>query len=57
MTASFIKELVRRAVLESLLSGATDGVVTGAHLRRALDDLLDSTQEVTRALLGVPGQP
>ncbi|WP_091066428.1 AAA family ATPase [Klenkia brasiliensis] len=57
VTASFIKELVRRAVLESLLAGATDGTVTGEHLRRALDDLLDSTQEVTRALLGVPGQP
>jgi hypothetical protein len=29
--------------------------VSGAHLLRALDDLLDSTQSVTRALLGVPG--
>jgi hypothetical protein len=27
--------------------------VTGAHLARALDDLLDSNQQVTRALLGV----
>ncbi len=55
VTASFIKELVRRAVLESLtdVPGALTSV-TGAHLSRALDDLLDSTQSVTRALLGVP---
>jgi hypothetical protein len=55
VTASFIKELVRRAVLESLTEtpGALTSV-TGAHLSRALDDLLDSTQSVTRALLGVP---
>ena len=55
MTASFLKELVRRAVLESLTAqpGALQQV-TGTHLSRALDDLLDSTQGVTRALLGVP---
>ncbi len=55
VTASFLKELVRRAVLESLTerAGALEHV-TGAHLSRALDDLLDSTQTVTRALLGVP---
>ena len=56
VTASFLKELVRRAVLEALTErpGALEQV-TGAHLSRALDDLLDSTQTVTRALLGVPG--
>jgi hypothetical protein len=55
VTASFLKELVRRAVLESLTDrpGALEQV-TGEHLSRALDDLLDSTQSVTRALLGVP---
>ena len=55
VTASFLKELVRRAVLESLTE--TPGElqhVTAGHLSRALDDLLDSTQSVTRALLGVP---
>jgi len=55
VTASFMKELLRRAVLESLTEA--DGPlqrVTGRHLARALDDLLDSTQSVTRALLGVP---
>ena len=56
VTASFLKELVRRAVLESLTDrpGALQQV-TGEHLSQALDDLLDSTQTVTRALLGVPG--
>ena len=56
VTASFVKELLRRAVLEALTG--TPGplqVVTGEHVARALDDLLDSTQSVTRALLGVPG--
>ncbi len=55
VTASFVKELLRRAVLESLHDH--DGElrpVRGEQLRRALDDLLDSTQQVTRALLGVP---
>ena len=56
VTASFLKELVRRAVLESLTEHPGDlQQVTAAHLSRALDDLLDSTQSVTRALLGVPG--
>jgi hypothetical protein len=55
VTASFVKELLRRAVLEALEdSGGTSARVGGEHLRRALDDLLDSTQSVTRALLGVP---
>jgi len=54
VTASFLKELVRRAVLESLTQ--TPGPlqeVTATHLSLALDDLLDSAQSVTRALLGV----
>ncbi|MDP9434629.1 MAG: ATP-binding protein [Actinomycetota bacterium] len=58
VTASFLKELLRRAVLEAL-EGAVGPdsdppTVTGAHLSRALDDLLDASQSVTRALLGVP---
>jgi ATP-dependent 26S proteasome regulatory subunit len=55
VTASFVKELLRRAVLEALTETAGDlQVVTAEHLQRALDDLLDSSQSVTRALLGVP---
>jgi len=58
VTASFVKELLRRAVLEALTEGkGTLTAVTGQHVTAALDDLLDSTQEVTRALLGVGGDP
>ena len=65
VTASFVKELLRRAVLEALAEPDADRgpagtaavpPVTGVHLSRALDDLLDSAQGVTRALLGVPGE-
>lgn len=57
VTASFLKELLRRAVLEAVADTPTESAVpaiTSEHLARALDDLLDSTQGVTRALLGVP---
>jgi hypothetical protein len=57
VTASFLKELIRRAVLEALLDDAALPAVTGAHLSRALDDLLDSAQGVTRTLLGVGVDP
>jgi hypothetical protein len=62
VTASFLKELIRRAVLEALHETAPDTeaglpAVTGAHLARALDDLLDSAQGVTRTLLGVGVDP
>ena len=54
VTASFVKELVRRAVLESLTSGRPPGEpLDRVAVTRALDDLLDSGQRVTRALLGV----
>jgi DNA polymerase III delta prime subunit len=62
-TASFLKELIRRAVLEALLDDPARHenpalpAVTGAHLARALDDLLDSAQGVTRTLLGVGVDP
>ena len=69
VTASFLKELLRRAVLEALTerAGSKDGatrdgdapgdIITAAHLTRALDDLLDSAQQVTRSLLGVGNDP
>jgi ATPase family associated with various cellular activities (AAA) len=62
VTASFLKELIRRAVLEALHDTALNNdaglpAVTGAHLARALDDLLDSAQGVTRTLLGVGVDP
>lgn len=50
-----MKELLRRAVLEALThqDGPLERIL-GEHLTTALDDLLDSSQAVTRALLGVP---
>ena len=56
-TASFLKELIRRSVLESLHEDPALTVVSGAHLARALDDLLDAAQQVTRTLLGVGVDP
>jgi hypothetical protein len=56
-TASFLKELIRRSVLESLHDDPALSTVTGAHLTRALDDLLDTAQAVTRTLLGVGVDP
>jgi hypothetical protein len=57
VTASFLKELLRRAVLESLYDHAPLQTVTGDHASRALDDLLDSNQQITRSLLGVGNDP
>ena len=56
-TASFLKELIRRSVLESLHDDPVLTAVTGAHLARALDDLLDAAQAVTRTLHGVGVDP
>ena len=56
-TASFLKELIRRSVLESLHEDPALTAVTGTHLTRALDDLLDAAQAVTRTLLGVGVDP
>jgi ATP-dependent 26S proteasome regulatory subunit len=56
-TASFLKELIRRSVLEALHDDPALPAVTGAHVTRALDDLLDAAQGVTRTLLGVGVDP
>lgn len=55
-TASLIKELIRRSVLEALARSPELTAVTATDVRRALDDLLDTSQAITRALLGV-GDP
>jgi hypothetical protein len=44
-------------VLESLHDASPLTSVTGDQLRRAVDDLLDSSQQITRSLLGVGGDP
>jgi ATP-dependent 26S proteasome regulatory subunit len=60
VTASFLKELLRRAALFAADDGAAprrDGPlqVTDAHMSAALDQLLDTRNQLTRVLLG--GQP
>jgi hypothetical protein len=57
VTASFLRELLRRAVFEGLAEGRAEPAVTGAHFSRALDDLLDDNQQLTRSLLGVGNDP
>jgi hypothetical protein len=57
VTASFLKELLRRAMLEALHDDGSAPAVTAAHTSRALDDLLDSGQRLTRSLLGVGNDP
>lgn len=57
VTASFIKELLRRAMLEALAEDPSTTSITAAHTMRALDDLLDSGQQLTRSLLGVGNDP
>lgn len=52
MTASFFKELVRRAVLDAAVRGEDPG---DEHLLRALDQLLHSQEELTRLFLGAGG--
>ncbi len=57
VTASFLKELIRRAMLESLHDGGSSASVTAAHLTQAMDDLLDSGHRLTQSLLGVGNDP
>ncbi|CCH76940.1 AAA ATPase central domain protein [Nostocoides japonicum T1-X7] len=51
-TASFAKELVRRAVLRATLASTPVG---DEDLSAALDELLDDAETMTRSLLGVVG--
>jgi hypothetical protein len=53
VTASFLKELLRRAMLEWLSDEPAPPAVTSTHISKALDDLLDTSQQLTRSLLGV----
>jgi hypothetical protein len=67
VTASFLKELLRRAALraadeaEPAVADRPPGAepalrVTDAHLSAALDELLDAGNQLTRVLLGAPGR-
>ena len=55
VTASFLKELVRRCVLTALQPGPESTTITADDVTHALDDMLDDAQHVTRALLGSGG--
>ena len=59
VTASFMKELLRRAALRAADESADEAgepiTITDAHMAAALDQLLDTRNQLTRALLG--GQP
>ena len=57
VTASFVKELMRRAALEAAEAGRA--TVTDRDVTVALDELLGEASALTRALLGVrqPGDP
>ena len=48
-TASFARELVRRAVVAAALDGVP---VTDSHLAKAVDDLMADGEALTRSLLG-----
>ena len=48
-TASFARELVRRAVVAGALEGAP---VADHHLEKAVDDLMADSAALTRSLLG-----
>jgi hypothetical protein len=55
VTASFIKELVRKSALVAARTDQGHGrlTVTDGHVSAALDTLLDEGQGLTRALLGI----
>ncbi len=61
VTASFVKELMRKSALIAAEGSRGDGriTVTDAHVGRALDELLAERNELTRALLGAesPDRP
>ncbi|NUP62295.1 MAG: ATP-binding protein [Nonomuraea sp.] len=54
MTASFFKELLRRAVLEALRSGGQVEALTAGHLAAALEAMMGGREELTRLMPGGP---
>ena len=60
VTASFLKELLRRAAMVAAQSEASSNgplVVTATQLQSALEELLDGTNQLTRSLLGSTTNP
>ena len=52
VTASFIKEMIRRTVLVSLRAGDRPPVLRGSHFADVLDEMNSEHQALTRSLLG-----
>jgi hypothetical protein len=57
VTASYIKELVRRAVLAALRTGEKPPVVRQVHFDEVLSDMNAEHQSLTRSLLGGDAAP
>jgi hypothetical protein len=57
VTASFLKELLRRAALRAATEPGEALRVTDEHMTAALDELLDTRNQLTRVLLGAPSRP
>ena len=55
VTASFIKELIRRTVLASLRAGERPPVLRDAYFAEVLAEMNGQRQALTRSLLGVSG--
>jgi ATP-dependent 26S proteasome regulatory subunit len=57
VTASFVKEMIRRTVLASLRAGERPPVLRDAHFTAVLAEMNGERQALTRSLLGVsPGE-
>ncbi|MGI5292219.1 AAA family ATPase [Nonomuraea polychroma] len=54
MTASFFKELLRRAVLVALAADGSAARLSMEHLNDALEEMLRGQEVLTRSLLGAP---
>jgi hypothetical protein len=52
VTASFIKEMIRRTVLVSLRAGERPPVLRGSHFAEVLAEMNGERQALTRSLLG-----
>jgi len=52
VTASFVKEMIRRTVLVSLRAGDTPPVLRSAYFADVLDEMTGERQALTRSLLG-----
>jgi ATP-dependent 26S proteasome regulatory subunit len=55
VTASFIKEMIRRAVLVSLRAGERPPVLRGSHFAEVLAEMNGERHALTRSLLGAAG--